>query len=121
MNMVNVILLVVSIGLAIVGQILMKQGMIMFGQFPMSQFIQNIFPMLFQPFVFFGIVAFGFSSLFWLAVISRIQLSLAYPLVSVAYVITAIYSYYFFNENLSPLRWIGIIIICIGVFIISRS
>jgi multidrug transporter EmrE-like cation transporter len=119
--LVNYLLLIVSISLAIVGQILMKQGMIMFGQFPMTQFIQNIFPMVFQPFVFLGIVAFGVSSLFWLVVISRIQLSLAYPLVSIGYVVTAIYSYYFFNESLTPLRWIGIITICIGVLFISRS
>ena len=99
----------------------MKQGMMMFGKFPVTQLLAKILPMVFQPYVFFGIMCFGVSSIFWLVVLSRIDLSMAYPLVSVAYVVVAIFSYYVFKENVSLLRWLGIITICFGVFLISRS
>ncbi|MFH1709919.1 MAG: EamA family transporter [bacterium] len=119
--MVNFLLLFVSISLAIMGQLLMKQGMIMFGKFPVTQLLSKVLPMVFQPYVFLGILCFSVSSIFWLVVLSRIDLSMAYPLVSIAYVVTAIFSYFIFKENITIIRWLGIITICLGVFLISKS
>jgi len=117
----NLILLFISISLAIAGQLLMKQGMMMFGQFPVMQLLAKMVPMVLQPYVFLGIVCFAISSVFWLVVLSRIDLSMAYPMVSVAYVVVAIFSYFVFKENVSLIRWLGIITICLGVFLVSRS
>jgi multidrug transporter EmrE-like cation transporter len=99
----------------------MKQGMMMFGKFPVTQLLANVLPMIFQPYVLIGILCFGVSSIFWLVVLSRIDLSMAYPMVSIGYVVVAIFSYFVFKENVSLLRWTGIITICLGVFLISRS
>jgi uncharacterized membrane protein len=49
------------------------------------------------------------------------ELSLVYPMVSVAYVLVALFSWYYFKENLSVIRWAGIALIILGVFLISRS
>lgn len=119
--MVNVSLLAISIALAIVGQLLMKYGMMMFGQFAVSELLSKFFPMIFQPFVFLGILSFAVSSVFWLVVLSRMDLSLVYPMVSIGYIVVAIFSSMFFGESVSLIRWIGIITICVGVFLISRS
>lgn len=99
----------------------MKQGMMIFGKFPVTQLFSRLIPMFMQPYVFFGFMFFGISSIFWLVVLSRIDLSFAYPMVSVAYVVVAIFSYFVFKENVSLIRWIGIMTICFGVFLISRS
>jgi multidrug transporter EmrE-like cation transporter len=117
----NYLILLVSISLAIAGQLLMKQGMMIFGKFPVAQLLPKLIPMFLQPYVFFGFVCFAVSSIFWLVVLSRIDLSLAYPLVSIAYVVTAIFSYLVFKENVSLVRWMGIIVICLGVYLVSRS
>ena len=119
--MVNTMLIVVSIALAIIGQLLMKYGMMQFGQFGMAEFLPKLLPMIFQPYVFAGIAAFAVSSVFWLVVLSRMDLSLVYPLVSIGYIVTAIFSSIYFGETVSLVRWIGIITICVGVFFISRS
>jgi drug/metabolite transporter (DMT)-like permease len=100
---------------------MMKKGMMMFGQFPVTQLLLKILPMVFQPYVFIGILCFGVSSVFWLVVLSRIDLSMAYPLVSIAYIVTAIFSYFIFKENITLIRWTGILTICLGVFLVSRS
>jgi multidrug transporter EmrE-like cation transporter len=120
-NLGNYFLLAVSISLAVAGQLLMKQGMMIFGKYPISQIAQKLIPMFMQPYVFFGLACFGISSIFWLAVLSRIDLSFAYPLVSIGYVVVALVSYFFFKENVSLIRWMGIATICFGVFLISRS
>ncbi len=117
----NYLIMAVSIGLAIAGQLLMKRGMMSFGTFPVSQLLFNIIPMFLNPWVFTGLVAFGLSSVFWLVVLSRMELSLVYPMVSVAYVIVALLSWYFFRENLTLIRWAGIAVIVLGVVLISRS
>lgn len=119
--MVNYLLLVISISLAVIGQLMMKQGMMMFGTFPVKELITRLIPMFFQPFVFVGIMCFCLSSVFWLVILSRIDLSFAYPLVSVGYIVVALFSFFVFKENVSFIRWLGIITICAGVFLISRS
>lgn len=119
--MINLVFLGASILLAVTGQLLMKKGMMMFGAFPADQFLKNIIPMVLNPFVFAGISCFGFSAITWLVVLSRMELSKVYPMVSVAYILVAIASYIFFKENLSMIRIVGIAVIMLGVVLISRS
>lgn len=54
-------------------------------------------------------------------VLSRVEVSYAYPLLSVGYIVTALAGYYFFSEALTPVRWLGIVTICIGVWLITRT
>ena len=119
--MMNYIIMAISILLAVAGQLLMKRGMMLFGTFPVSQLLVKLVPMFLNPWVFVGFVCFGLSSIFWLVVLSRMELSLVYPMVSVAYVLVALFSWYYFKENLSVIRWAGIALIILGVFLISRS
>jgi multidrug transporter EmrE-like cation transporter len=119
--MTNYLLLFISISLAVVGQFLMKRGMQIFGTFPVRELLYKIIPMLLNPFVFFGLAAFGLSAMFWLVVLSRLDLSLVYPMVSIGYIAVAVLSWLFLGETVSALRWIGIFIICTGVILISRS
>jgi len=117
----NYLILLLSILLAVVGQLLMKQGMNQFGAFPITQLHLKIIPMFLNPWVFAGLSAFGISSIFWLVILSRLNLSLVYPMVSLAYVLVALAAVFIFKENVSLIRWVGILIICFGVFLISRS
>ncbi|OGC06567.1 hypothetical protein A2526_01700 [candidate division WOR-1 bacterium RIFOXYD2_FULL_36_8] len=119
--MTNILLIMVSISLAVIAQLSMKHGMNEFGSFQVTQILSKIAPMLSNPWVFTGFALFGLSSIFWLAVLSRMNLSFAYPMVSLAYVAVAFLSMILFKESVSFIRWLGIFIICFGVFLISRS
>jgi multidrug transporter EmrE-like cation transporter len=119
--MQNILLVVASVLLAVVAQLSMKYGMNAFGSFPISKILVNLIPMILNPWVFLGFVLFGLSSIIWLAVLSRMELSLVYPMVSLAYVVVAFASILLFKENVTLVRWIGIVVICAGVFLISRS
>jgi len=119
--MVNYLVLGTSILLAVAGQLFMKRGMVAFGTFPVSQLLYKVIPMFFSPLVFTGLIFFGLSSVFWLVVLSRLELSLVYPMVSVAYVLVALASFIFFKENVNAVRWFGILVVILGVFLISRS
>lgn len=78
----------------------------------------NIFT---NPFILVGMLAVGASSIFWLSALSRADLSYAYPMISIGYIITAVAAWAFFKENLSMIRMTGILIICSGVFLMSKS
>ncbi len=117
----NFVILATSILLAVAGQLLMKRGMMMIGTFSITQLHFKLIPMFSNPFVFFGFACFGLSSIFWLVVLSRFEISLVYPIVSVAYILVAIASVIFFKENVTLIRWLGILVIVAGVFLISRS
>ena len=117
----NFIILGISILLAVTGQLLMKKGMMVFGAFSITQLFHKIIPMFLNPYVFFGFAFFALSSVFWLVVLSRLELSFVYPMVSVAYILVAIASWIFFKEDVTLMRWAGILVIVLGVFLISRS
>lgn len=105
------------------GELLLKHGMNIVGVLSLAP--ADIVPMLLKaftnPFVFAGFVLIFGGSIFWLAVISRVELSWAYPMLSLGYVIVVIESWILLNEPASPLRMVGVLVICVGVFLVSRS
>jgi multidrug transporter EmrE-like cation transporter len=104
-------------------QLTLKQGMRVIGSFSFS--VENILPILmkvsFNPFIIAGLACYVLSVLVWLMVLSRVEVSFAYPLLSVGYVVTAFAGLLFFDENMGFIRWMGILVICLGVYLITRT
>jgi multidrug transporter EmrE-like cation transporter len=68
-----------------------------------------------------GLLSFGLSALVWLAVLSRVPLSTAYPVVALGIVITSAAGLVFFNEPFSSLKVVGIFLIVSGVVVVALS
>ncbi len=104
-------------------QLLLKEGMRRIGFFEFAW--ANVVPVGLQvaanPFVLAGIFAYVVSVGVWLLVLSRVEVSFAYPLLSVGYIVNAVAGYYLFQENLSLTRITGILIIIAGVYLVTRS
>lgn len=104
-------------------QIALKQGMITVGMFGFS--LQNLVSagirVLLNPFVMAGLSCYVVSVVVWLIVLSRVEVSYAYPLLSVGYIVVAFAGRAFFGEALGPVRWLGILVICAGVWLITWS
>jgi multidrug transporter EmrE-like cation transporter len=104
-------------------QLSLKEGMRRIGHF---EFVwANIVPIGLQVagniFVLGGIFLYVISVAVWLLVLSRVEVSFAYPLLSVGYIVNAVAGYYLFQENLSMTRVTGIAIIIIGVYFVTKS
>lgn len=119
MRGIPLILLAVLLGAT--GQVIMKMGMKMYGQVSATTVWAQLIPILKVPQVFLGFVCYGVSAVLWIAVVSNVDLSLAYPMVSLAYVFVFLASWFFLGEQISPLRIAGLAIIITGVLVISRS
>jgi len=105
--------------LGVIGQLAMKKGMNIIGAIDLKNiFSTKLFSIIFQKYVFVGIVLYFLSALVWLVVLSQAELSFVYPLISVGYIVTAVLSWFLFNENLTLFRFFGILMICGGVYLI---
>ncbi|MCD6419491.1 MAG: EamA family transporter [Synergistetes bacterium] len=121
-----VIMILICVGLLSAGELLLKKGMLAINDVSLySKGIMGLvysFTYIFSNiYVFSGFFLIGISSLIWLMILSKVELSYAYPMVSMGYVLVAILSWILFKENLSIVRWLGIAMICGGVYLISRS
>jgi multidrug transporter EmrE-like cation transporter len=104
-------------------QILLKRGMISVGGFSLggASAVEFALRTLLNPFVLLGLVTFVVSMLSHLIVLSRVELSYAYPFLSLAYVVVTAYAFFVFREDVGAMRLLGIGLICLGTICIARS
>ena len=103
-------------------QIMLKKGMLGVGAIELGDgLVRTVLRIALNPWVFLGLSTFVISMASHLVVLSRVELSFAYPFLSLAYVVVAIYAYYVFKEDVNALRVAGIGFICLGTILISRS
>jgi len=115
-------LVLISVLLGVLGQLSLKQGMKKIGNFELKDFFSaRIFELVAEKFVVIGIALYAIATLLWLVVISKEELSFAYPMLAIGYILIAIFSKIFFNENVTFVRFLGILLISIGVFLLLKG
>jgi multidrug transporter EmrE-like cation transporter len=104
-------------------QIMLKQGMMSLGPltFTSDTIIQRVFQIIFNPWVFIGLTTFVISMASHLFVLSKVDLSFAYPFLSLAYVVVAVIAWLVFKEELGAYKIMGIVLICAGTILIAQS
>lgn len=104
-------------------QLALKQGMRSIGHFAFRlENATRIIPAIaVNPFILAGLTCYVISVVVWLLVLSRVEVSYAYPLLSVGYIVTALAGQFFLHESIDFTRWIGIVVICFGVWLITRT
>lgn len=104
-------------------QLLLKYGMMQLGPLSFAGVnpVLKILQIVFNPFVFLGLCTFVVSMASHLFVLSKVELSYAYPFLSLAYVAVAIFAYVLFKEDLNAYRIGGIALICVGTVFIAQG
>lgn len=74
-----------------------------------------------EPHLLAGVACYFISMLLWIMALTRMEVSVAYPMLSLGYVLTAIAAYFLFGEAVSVQRVLGIVVIIVGVVITARS
>ncbi|MBK2126040.1 SMR family transporter [Fangia hongkongensis] len=115
-------LLLFGVFLNACAQLFLKFGVDRIGEFSFT--LQNLIPIGWKLatnyFVILGLLCYVISVVVWLMVLSRIPVGIAYPMVSIGYIITAIAGYFLLGESLTVTRVIGILVIIIGVYLVAR-
>ena len=118
------LLILASVGLGAVAQVLMKLGMT---DAPMREAlataapVQIVVAVLTSPGVMGGLALYGIATVLWLGVLSRVELSQAYPFVGLSFVLAAVLGYFVFADTVSATRVAGIALIVAGVVLVGRG
>ena len=123
MSLIIFILILLTVFFNTAAQIALKAGMLQIGHFSFTW--ENLIPITLKiiasPWIIFGIIIYAGSVGVWLMVLSRIPVSIAYPISSLGYVTSAIAAYYLWGENLTLMRIAGIIVILVGVYMVAKT
>lgn len=115
-------LILTSVFLGAFGQILVKYGATRFSENLFNQgILHSISTLITNIPVVTGAFLYGISFLIWIKVLSKVELSYAYPMVSIGYIFVMVFSYFVFKENITLMRLIGVSFIIIGVIFITKS
>lgn len=123
MNPVAFALILTGVLLNACAQLLLKAGTNAVGHFEFH--LENLMPigmkLAFQPYIMGGMACYAVSLVVWIMALSRVPVSIAYPMLSIGYVINAFVAWQWFGEPLSAQKLLGIGFIVIGVYIVART
>ncbi|WP_309248955.1 EamA family transporter [Paenibacillus sp. MZ04-78.2] len=111
--MTNYLMLFGNILLLVSGQILFKFGLQKIGGFDLAK-------VAFSPFIISGLALYAVATVLWFIVLTKMNLSVAYPLQSLAYVLGIIAAWFFFGEVITMTKWVGVAAILFGAYMIAK-
>lgn len=121
---ISFVLVAVSVALATGGHFTLKAAMDRVGRIGTAEvtaFGDTLVRAAKEPRLWLGLFLFGISAIFWLVVLSRVSLSIAYPFAGMSYVGIVLLDRYVLNEPVPPLRWVGVAAIAIGITLVGLS
>jgi drug/metabolite transporter (DMT)-like permease len=120
--MIGTLLLgLIAIMLLAAGQTSLKFGLNAIGGVSLADGAAGLFKLFQTPWVIVGFGLYGLSSVLWLDVLSKLDFSLAFPMVGLTYVFTLLIGRFFFGEPVGWERILGVAFILCGVFFLARS
>ena len=106
------------------GNVLLGKGMKQIGSFPVwppSELIHAAMRIFASGAVWLGIASLITFFVAYMLALSWADYSFVQPASSLAYGVVALLGYWMLHESVSPLRWAGIAVICLGVFVVGRT
>jgi len=104
-------------------QLLLKAGTNRIGEFAFT--LENLVPVGLKvaasPFVLGGLACYAVSVVVWIMALSRVPVSIAYPMLSIGYIVNAFAAWILFGESLTAQKLVGIGFIIVGVWLVARS
>jgi multidrug transporter EmrE-like cation transporter len=123
MNPVSFALILTGVLLNAAAQLLLKAGTNVVGHFEFN--LDNLVPVglkiALEPYILGGMACYAVSLVVWIMALSRVPVSVAYPMLSIGYVVNAVVAYFWFGEALASQKLLGIGFIVIGVWLVARS
>jgi multidrug transporter EmrE-like cation transporter len=123
MSALSFALILAGVLLNAAAQLLLKAGTNAVGHFEFSA--ANVVPvglrLALEPFILGGVACYVVSLVVWIMALSRVEVSIAYPMLSIGYVVNALAAWYLFGESLTALKLTGIGFVVVGVFLVTRS
>ncbi|MGA9852743.1 MAG: SMR family transporter [Gammaproteobacteria bacterium] len=123
MNLISFLLVITGVLLNAAAQLLLKAGVSRVGviHLQLNTILTAGWKLAFEPHILGGLACYVVSVVVWILALSRVQVSIAYPMLSLGYVVVAIAAWLIFGETLGAMRIAGIAVIIVGVFLLARG
>ena len=124
MTLINFFIILTGVLLNAVAQLFLKAGTNAIGELKFNgaaTLLPTIMKVAFQPYIIGGLTCYVFSVAIWIVALSKVEVSVAYPMLSIGYVVNALAAWYLFGEMMTDLKIAGILTIIIGVYLVARS
>lgn len=111
-----------SIVSSVIAQTVFKLGLSTPGETQSPTSILSLLTIILRsPLVLTGLFLYGVGALAWINVLSRVQLSYAYPFLALNFLLITLTATVVLGESISWMRWAGVLVICVGILIVARS
>ncbi|MDD3580579.1 MAG: EamA family transporter [Desulfobacca sp.] len=120
-TLLTLIIAIISVS---IGDVLLSRGMKQIGAVSSChprELLKLGMQIFSHPTIIVGILCLAVFFFLWLAVLSWSDLSFALPLTALSYVVTAFLAQYLLQEDITPIRWAGTVLICMGVALVTKS
>jgi multidrug transporter EmrE-like cation transporter len=115
------LVLLAAILCSVLGQFTLKAGAKILGPIGAANLVEKVVAMATQPLIIAGLALYAVSSIGFIVVLSRANISIVSPLLSISYLFTVLGGKIIFNEPLPPLRLVGVALIMTGVILVLRG
>ena len=122
-NLTSALLLILlSTVFGVAGQTALKMGVSQPGVAENANAALAIIGLIFKsPLMMLGLVFYAAGALAWIAVLARLDLSVAYPFLALNFVLVTLSGRFLLGETVPPLRWLGILVIIAGILLVAKS
>lgn len=117
-------LILLAILIAVSGQISLKYGVAQIGRIDaaaVGQPLQLVLKVALNLWVIVGLGLYALGAAVWIVVLSRVDLSFAYPMLGLSYVMVVLVSVLFLHEHVPAIRWVGVLLIVAGVALVGQT
>ncbi len=123
MSLLSALLIATGVLLNTAAQLLLKAGTNAVGSFAftLDTALSTALRLAFNPYILGGLSCYAISLVVWLMALSRTEVSIAYPMLSIGFALNAAIAWWWLGEAISVQRVVGVSIIIVGVFLVARS
>jgi multidrug transporter EmrE-like cation transporter len=123
MNIVSFSIILTGVMLNAIAQLALKASVKEMGAIGLnlSSSSSAFLKLITEPFLWIGLFCYGISVIVWILALSRVDVSIAYPMLSMGYVVNAFFAWQLFGEAMNPARLIGMGVVLLGVYLLARS
>ncbi|MFT4654768.1 MAG: drug/metabolite transporter (DMT)-like permease [Patiriisocius sp.] len=125
MNTSILVTIIFTVSMSALAQVLLKVGAL---RIPTEHFtglniesVLAMFSVLFSKYIFMGMLIYVFSAGLWIWVLTKVDISLAYPFISFSFIVTLGFGVTLFQEPLTTMKILGTAVIIVGCFILTKS
>lgn len=112
-------LLLITVFIGITGQFFLKLGAVKLGKVSATNFATHILSIIWTPELLLGLTFYAMSAVLYILLMTRINLSVIGPAVSMGYIFSVLMGYYFFKEPITPRHLVGLGFIACGVILVA--